>query len=191
MSYDTDRFDDEVVKLLKSGAVGFMQSDTIYGLSCRALDKKAVERVYVLKRRDSNRPCIVLISKINQLKDLNIDLTQAGAMSNYWPGKISLEFNAPDAPMWLHRGMGRFAVRMPDDAELLRLIDSIGPIISTSANTQGGDPAVDVYAAKKYFGGGLDFYIDRGKIDSEPSTIVIIKNGKLNVDRPGAVKIRS
>lgn len=191
VSYFTTKFDDEVVRLLKSGGVGFMPSDTIYGLSCRALDKKAVERIHALKRRDSGKPCIVLISKINQLKDLNIDSAQAGVMEEYWPGKISLEFNAPDAPTWLHLGLGRFAVRMPDDKELLRLIDGVGPIISTSANIQGDKPAISIEEAKEYFGDQLDFYIDSGKIHSEPSTIVIFKDGKLKVDRPGAVKIKN
>lgn len=48
--YVTNTFDDKVVKLLKSGAIGFMPSDTIYGLSCRALDEAAVGRLHFVKK---------------------------------------------------------------------------------------------------------------------------------------------
>lgn len=189
MSYETDKFDDKVVQLLKIGGIGFMPSDTIYGLSCRALDKKAVERIYKLKRRESNKPFIVLISDVKMLDLLSIDKQQAEYIKPYWPGKISLEFNAPDSPPWLHRGKKRFAIRMPKLPELLSLIKIVGPIISTSANLAGQSPVDSVTHAKKIFGNKLDFYVDVGKIHSEPSTIVVFKNGKLKVDRPGAVKV--
>ncbi len=59
MSYVTDEFDGEVVKLLKNGGVGFMPSDTIYGLSCDALNPEAVKRLQNLKRRDDKKKFIV------------------------------------------------------------------------------------------------------------------------------------
>ncbi|MEK7561814.1 MAG: L-threonylcarbamoyladenylate synthase [Patescibacteria group bacterium] len=189
MSYFSDSFDREIIKLLQNGAVGFMPSDTIYGLSCRALDKTAVERVHKLKSRNSDKPCVVLISDIRQLSDLKVDQSQADTVADYWPGKISLEFDARRAPAWLHRGTGHFAIRLPDYLLLRELIRQVGPILSTSANPKGTKPANSVAAAWTYFGEGLDFYIDAGKINTEPSTIVVIKDGKLEVDRLGAVKI--
>ena len=37
-------------------------TDTLYGVMASALDLSAVENVYTLKKRDKNKPCIVLIS---------------------------------------------------------------------------------------------------------------------------------
>jgi L-threonylcarbamoyladenylate synthase len=190
VSYVTNSFDEKVVELLQGGAVGFMPSDTIYGLSCRALDEAAVERVHKIKNRDSGKPCIVLVANLKMLDLLSISADQARLVQEYWPGKISLEFNAPNAPSWLHRGTNKFAIRMPDNSKLRKLIKKVGPIVSTSANTQGGQPAESIDQAKEYFGEDLDFYIDQGTISSEPSTIVVLKNGKLEVDRQGAVKIK-
>lgn len=166
-----------------------MPSDTIYGLSCRALDERAVERVHKLKKRDPGKPLIVLISDIAQLNDLGINPNQAEPIKNYWPGKISMEFSAPESPAWLHRGTKKFAIRMPANKELDELIKKTGPIISTSANVQSGKLASSLAEAKRCFGDRLDFYIDAGTIRSKPSTIVVVKNGKLAVDRQGAVKI--
>ena len=41
--------------------------------------------------------------------------------------------------------------------------------------------------AKEYFGDKVDFYIDGGKRKSEPSTLIKIENGKIEVLRQGKV----
>lgn len=189
MSYVTDKFDEEVILLLENGGVGFMPSDTIYGLSCRALNEKAVSRIYELKNRDFNKPNIVLIADLDQLEDLHVDKLQAGLVNKYWPGPLSLEFKAPNAPRWLHRGSGAFAIRLPGNKELRNLISKVGPIVSTSANKQGMMPAKSAAEATSYFGEELDFIVDIGTVDNPPSTLVVERNGKLIVEREGAIKI--
>jgi len=167
-----------------------MPSDTIYGLSARALDEQAVERIHKLKERDSNKPCIVLISDLKMLNMLSISPEQAKLVEPYWPGPISLEFDASASPTWLHRGNNFFAIRMPNFPELLDVIRKVGPIISTSANLQGREPAKSALEAKEIFGEKLDFYVDTGELHNQPSTLVKAANGKLEVIRPGAVKIK-
>jgi L-threonylcarbamoyladenylate synthase len=81
------------------------------------------------------------------------------------------------------------AVRMPDNNDLRRLIDKVGPIVSTSANLQGQVPAKNVEDAQKYFGDKLDFYVDAGKLNGEPSTLVKIENGQIIILRQGSYKI--
>src|SRR6185437_14196898 len=98
MSYRTNRLDERVLELLRQGGVGFMPSDTIYGLSCRALDEPAVERIYRLKHRDSDKPLIVLIANISQLQQLRIDQIQAQPAKKYWPGGLTIICQAPKAP---------------------------------------------------------------------------------------------
>ncbi|HET9721591.1 MAG TPA: L-threonylcarbamoyladenylate synthase [Candidatus Saccharimonadales bacterium] len=189
VSYVTDKFDDRVVELLRDGAVGLLPSDTIYGLSCRALDKAAVERIHKLKGRDSNKPLIVLIADTKMLDLLSISGNQAKQVEPYWPGAISLEFQAPSSPHWLHRGFKHFAIRVPDYPELRDLIRQVGPIVSTSANLQGQQPVASVAAAQEFFGDKLDFYVDVGELDNPPSTLAILENGRLKTVRQGAVKI--
>jgi L-threonylcarbamoyladenylate synthase len=189
MAYTTDSFDDEIVRRLQQGGVGLLPTDTIYGLSARALDQTAVERIHKLKRRDSSKPLIVLISDLKMLDLLSISANQAEPVKDYWPGPLSLEFQAPHAPAWLHRGIKHFAIRMPDYPELLKLIDNVGPIVSSSANLQGEQPVKAVKEAKDLFGDRLDFYVDAGELDNPPSTLAVIDDGKLVVVRPGALKL--
>lgn len=190
MTYHTNSLDNKIIELLKSGAVGLLPSDTIYGISARALDRQAVERIHKLKGREGHKPLIVLISDIEQLVMLGLNHKHADHVKKYWPGALSIEFDAKNAPGWLHRGGFHFAVRMPDFSELRELIRKVGPIVSTSANLQGQPPAQSVAEAKKYFNELLDFYVDAGGLSGQPSTLVQIVEDKLQVVRQGAVTIR-
>ncbi len=189
MSYFTNKIDNTVVEFLRGGGVGLLPTDTIYGLSGLALHEKAVEKVHKLKGRDSNKPLVVLISDTRQLKDLGLSIDHADLIKKYWPGPLSVEFDATNSHKWLNRGGNFFAVRMPDREDLKELIQEVGPIVSSSANLQGHAPAKSVDEAQKYFGNKLDFYVDTGKIDGEPSTLIKIEGSKIKILRQGALKI--
>jgi L-threonylcarbamoyladenylate synthase len=188
--YYTTKLDNEVIKLLKKGGVGFIPSDTVYGLSASALNKKAVEKIYELKGRDNIKPCIVLVADSGQAVKLGISEKALQPVQNLWPAALTLVCRAETAPEYLHRGTKTLAVRMPDSKALRDLIAITGPIVSTSANLQGDTPAKSVKQAQKYFGDQLDFYVDGGKLEGESSTLIKIENGKLKVFRKGANEIK-
>lgn len=189
MAYLTDSFDSKVVELLQQGSVGFMPSGTIYGLSCLALNKRAVQKIHNLKDRSQHKPFIVLIDTINMLNLLSIDKKQVEPAIQYWPGGLTLICQAENAPTWLQLGTKTLAIRIPDNPQLCQLIDKVGPLVSTSANIQNQQPLSSAAAAKKQFAENLDFYVDAGQMDSRPSTIARLANGKLEIIRRGAVKI--
>ena len=190
MSYFAKRIDDEIVRLLKSGGIGLLPADTIYGLSCSALNKAAVYKLHELKRRDKSKPFIVLISETSQIKELGLASTDAGRAKDYWPGKLTVICESHSAPDWLTMGKGSLAVRQPKNQGLRNLIDKVGPIVSTSANLSGGQAATALIQAQNYFGDKLDFYVDNGRKAGRPSTIVKPMFGRLKVIRQGAVKIK-
>ena len=165
-----------------------MPSDTIYGLSCRALDQDAVKKLHQIKNRDQ-RPFIVLISSVTQMHDLGLIATDFGPALRYWPGKLSAIGKADRAPEYLHMGTKTLAVRQPDYPELTKLINTTGPLISTSANLSGQEPAHTLAEAREIFGDELDFYVDAGPIKSAASTIARVRFAKLEVIRQGEVKL--
>lgn len=189
MSYKTDKFDQQAIDIVRHGGIGLVPSDTVYGLSCQALNEAAVARLHSLKRREGNKPFIILISSINQLKSLGIDKKDAFNIFKYWPGPVSAVLPCTNAPSWLDMGTSTLAVRLPDNKQLLDFINQVGPIVSTSANLHKQEPATDAQAAEKLFGDSLELYIDKGVISGLPSTIVKVDKDNLEVLRQGSVKI--
>jgi L-threonylcarbamoyladenylate synthase len=190
MSYFTKQFDEQAISLLKQGGVGLLPTDTIYGLSAVAVNEQAVNKIHKLKRRDGNKPLVVLISDTEQLEELGLLKTQADLVKQYWPGPLSAILESTNIPAWLELGTSSLAVRMPDHEGLRNVIKKVGPIVSTSANWQGMPPATSVQEAESYFGDKLDFYIDVGElVNKQPSTLVKLENGKIKVIRSGAYKV--
>lgn len=188
---------DDIVKVLKGGGVVVLPTDTIYGISCLALNKESVERVRKIKKRDSGKSFIVLISDISQIELFGIGLFDRTRkfLEKIWPAKVSIIIHVARAKQkefeFLHGGVGSLAFRMPDFDWLRDVIRQTGPLISTSANAQGAIPAKNIGQAKEQFGQEIDLYVDGGKMDSLPSSLAEIEGGRLKVLRRGEVDLES
>ncbi|MDD4358248.1 MAG: L-threonylcarbamoyladenylate synthase [Candidatus Pacebacteria bacterium] len=163
-------------KELLNKKIGVILTDTIYGIVGLALDENVVQRIYKIKNRNPQKPFIVLISSIEDLKSIfKIDIEYFDILKEFWPGKTSVILPCNEFPH-LHRGLNSIAFRVPDKKELVDLIKEVGPIVATSVNKEGDEPAKNIDEAKKYFGEEIDFYIDSKECLSEPSILVNIKN---------------
>lgn len=171
----------EIGKDIKKGLIGVIPTDTIYGIVCSAMNKKSVEKLYKIRKRDLKKPMIVLISSI---KDLNLFAVKIDKKitNKYWPGKVSII--VPIAKFeYLHRGKNSLAFRLPDNKDLIKLLKISGPIVAPSANIEGGEPAQTIEEAYNYFQDKIDFYIDCGKLKAKPSKIVSLVNNKIEIIR--------
>ncbi|HEY4160657.1 MAG TPA: L-threonylcarbamoyladenylate synthase [Candidatus Saccharimonadales bacterium] len=179
--------DPELVELLRTGAVGVIPTDTVYGLVCRAADERSVERLYETKGRDG-KPGTIIAAKIQQLVDLGIRARYLKAVEHFWPGPISIIIPADLG--YLNQGVAGLALRIPDNEPLRELLRQTGPLQTTSANAPGEPTAATVEAARAYFGDTVDFYVDGGDLSGRPSSTVIrIVDDAIEVLRAGAVKI--
>lgn len=183
----------EIAQKLKKGQVGVLPTDTIYGLHTSALNKKAIERVYQIKGRNFNKPCIILISQISDLKQFEINITknQQELLDKFWPGALSVIFPVSNPEFsYLHRGTNSLAFRIPDHNFLQEVLNISGPLISTSANTERENPAKTIEEAQNYFNDEVDFYVDDGIRTGEPSTVIKFNGEKIVILRQGAAKIK-
>lgn len=179
-------------EVLKKGGIAVFPTDTIYGMHTPALKKDCVERLYKLRKRNPKKPFIILIPSITALKLFGIKLSKkvTGYLEKIWPGKVSVVLPCKGEKFtFLHRGTYTLAFRVPDKKEVLSLLKKTGPLVSTSVNPEGKEPAKDIKEAKKYFGNNVDFYLDEGKISSLASTLIEIKKGKVVVIREGSTKV--
>jgi len=172
------------VDMLSHGGVGVMPTDTIDGIVGSALNKKTVERIYHLRKRDLKKPMIILIASISDLKlfGMKIDRKTRKILKNAWPGKVSVILNLGGTQnttinkfKYLHCGAKTLAFRLPRPLWLRELLRTTGPLVASSANIAGKPSARTIAEAKKYFADNVDFYADAGRLDSKPSTLIKIR----------------
>ena len=188
-----------ITKIIKEGGVGILPTDTLYGLVGLALNKKAVERIYEIKKRDKEKKLIILIAHKKDLKlfKINIDDRTKKALNKFWPNPISIVLPLSDdktfnqSIFYLNRGTDTLAFRMPKPKWLRKLLKKTGPLVAPSANPEGMSPAENIEQAKAYFGNLVDFYVDNGQLKGQPSTLIALNEQGLEVRRQGVAEIKN
>ena len=166
------------IEILRRGGVGVMPTDTIYGLVGSAFSKKAVERIYKIKKRNKSKPLIVLISSLSDLKKFGVNLTnvQSRTLNKFWPGKVSII-------------LGDTAFRLPKSRSLIEILKKTGPLVAPSANPEGLKPAENIKQAQAYFGDSVDFYLSRGSLKGKSSSLIKINNDGEIIILRGNIKL--
>lgn len=181
--------DPELITMLHAGAVGVLPTDTLYGIVGRASSPVAVERLYSLKHRE-RKPGTTIAASSEQLIELGVEAQIVDQVAKYWPAPLSIVLPLPEHLHYLHQGVGESPFRVVADEHLQILLQQTGPLVTSSANQPGEQPARNVAEAQAYFGDTIDFYVDGGDIgDRAPSTIARLSDSGLEVLRQGAAVI--
>lgn len=183
-------------KVLIKDGVGILPTDTLYGLVGSTFSKKAINKIYKIKERDKSKPLIVLITSFKDLDLFGVKVGDKPAkfLEKIWPGKISVILPCLLKKFeYIHRGTNSIAFRMIglDNKNLFNLIKKVGPIVAPSANKESLPPAETIKEAKDYFGQEIDFYVDDGIRKSKSSTLLKLKDNKIEILRQGEVKIKN
>jgi L-threonylcarbamoyladenylate synthase len=167
-----------------------MPTDTLYGIVGLAEEERVVERIYKTRKRNPDKPCIILISDMKDLEKFSINLTpeEKNKLKEYWQATerpTSIILDCPDDRFsYLHRGTKTLAFRMPAQIGLRNLLKEVGPLVDPSAKIEGMTPAKNIPEAKNYFGDLVDLYIDGGELAGNPSRIIkLLKDGNVDIIR--------
>jgi len=125
---------------LKIGQVLILPTDTIYGLSCLANNVSAIKRIYRLKKRNSKKPLIILVSSLAMLKKyVYVSKAQSLFLKKVWKKN-----SRPTTIIFCHRGIlpseltgnsDSLAVRLPKSKFLIKILKKVKlPLVSTSLN---------------------------------------------------------
>ncbi len=136
----------ELIDSFKKSKVIAILSDTIYGLSCKLDDKKAIDKICKIKNRKIEKNLLLLLSELEMVKKyFFLNKKQELYLKDYYnkknkrpcsfilQPKISLLRNFPD-----NYNKEENAFRLPKNNFLIKIIRHLGtPIISTSCNLSG------------------------------------------------------
>ena len=182
---------------LQRHEVVVIPTDTVYGIAVDAFSHKAVELLLKTKGRDRSVPPPVLIPKVETLSALATDLPLVASKlaAAFWPGALTMVLRAQPSLAWdLGETRGTVALRVPDHKITLALLEDVGPLAVSSANTTGNPAAVTAQQAFDYFGDKVPVYLDGGgSPKGEASTILDltqVRDGEaIRVLRKGALSL--
>ncbi len=180
----------EAVAAIREGRIVGVPTETVYGLAVDPLNSEAVANLFDLKGRPAEKPFAVLVSSLEQAKELAVLTAVALTLANeYWPGPLTLVLpRTANTPDWLgEHDRGTVGIRMPDHEVALMLLDMAGALAVTSANWSGDAAVVDHAAAAAVFGEAVSVYLEGEAGGGASSTVIDVSGERPVLVRPGPV----
>ena len=180
------------VALLTAGGIVAYPTDTYYALGCDLFQKKAMERLSLLKHRDDRKPFAFLCADLGEVARYGIVSNEHyRLMRRLLPGPYTIVLEAtrltPRTALARQRQVG---VRVPDAPVAIALVRALGrPLATTSASLPGEPPLIDARDIQEHLGHGVDLILDGGVTLNEPSTVLDLTGAVPTVLREGKGKL--
>ncbi|MCF0216220.1 MAG: threonylcarbamoyl-AMP synthase [Fibrobacteraceae bacterium] len=183
---------DEAARLLKSGEVVAIPTETVYGLAGNAFDPNSLAKIFAAKERPTFDPLIVHICDISQMSEVaqNIPEEAYALAKMYWPGPMTLILPKKDIiPDLCTSALPTVAVRFPSHPVAQEIIWKAGvPLAAPSANLFKHVSPTSAEHVANQLAGRISGIVDGGPCAvGVESTIISLVAEVPTVLRPGAV----
>lgn len=169
------------------GEVIVLPTDTVYGIAADAFNAKAVARLLEAKGRGRQSPPPVLVAGLSTLRALVAQVPEPveRLVETFWPGALTIVLPAQPSLVWdLGETRGTVAVRMPDHALTLELLEETGPLAVSSANLTGKAAAVTAEDAQLMLGDRVSVYLDGGPSATGVASTIVDATSLVAGDEP-------
>ena len=181
-------------RLILSGGLVAIPTETVYGLGANAFDETAVARLFEVKNRPRFDPLIVHVSDASWIGRLTFAdrRTLRPLTDRFWPGPLTLVLpKRPCIPDLVTAGLDTVGVRVPDHPftlELLRKADV--PIAAPSANPFGCLSPTTAQHVADQLGNRIDYILDGGPCRVGVESTVLQLSQHSAKAKPRAVLLR-
>ncbi len=181
--------------IIKQGGVIAFPTRCLYGLGADAFNPEAVDRIFKIKQRPTEKPILILIDDPIRLERLvtRVSGTALTIMDRFWPGKVTLVFEArAEVPPYLTADSGKIGVRLPGHPVASSLVRELqGPITGTSANVSGRPGCHQIGDLPPEVTEKLDLILDAGPLKGGRGSTVVDVTGQVpQVLREGEVSLQ-
>ena len=158
---------EKIAKIIKSGGVVAIPTETVFGLCCDATNKEAIDKLYKVKKRSEQKPFTIQIESIDRLLDY-VNEIPPGAKSilgKFWPGPLTVIINTKSE---------RKGFRIPDNKCALSIIKEVNSSLAvTSANISGQKSVSTAADVLDLFNGTIEAVVDDGTKASGVASSVV------------------
>lgn len=162
------------VEALEAGEVIAYPTDTTYGLGCDLFNKKAIDRLYQIKRMDPKHQLAFVCPDLSDIARYAIVENQHyRILRRFLPGPYTFILQTTrEVPKIVQSKKKTVGIRVPDHAIVIELTRALGrPIISTTAIFPKQEALVDPDEIREQFH-GLGLVIDGGAGGIVPTTVI-------------------
>ncbi|MHA1814539.1 MAG: L-threonylcarbamoyladenylate synthase [Candidatus Heimdallarchaeaceae archaeon] len=180
------------VSLLDQGEIIGFPTDTVYGVAGDIFNEVAIDSIYSLKNRPTNKPINALVSSEKQLKMIveSIPSNAESLIEKFWPGPLTIILKKKtEVSSKVTSGLDTIGVRMPNSRVALEIINKFEkPLATTSANISDRPSTLTADAVYLNFQESLPLIIDsQEEALGIESTIISVVSPKPQILRIGAI----
>lgn len=191
-----DRYVDEIVGMLRSGAIIIYPTDSLYAVGCDALNNRAVEQVCRLKGINPDKQRLAIVcSDISQASEYaRIDNEAFRLMKGNLPGPFTFILPASSRLSKAFKGRREVGVRVPDNEIARHLASALGnPLLTTTIEWDDADPddLCQPSSISLHYADTVDAVVDGGEGHASPSAVVsLLDSSSPEILREGPVEPR-
>lgn len=187
---------EEIINTLNNGGVIAYVTDTVWGLGCLPDNEKAVKKIYEIKKREAQKPLILMSNEIYNLLDYVKPIPKVGQqlIKKYFPGALTIVTDKSDkTPDYITSNMSTVGIRIPNNKVFKEICEIIpNHVLATTSANLSHQPSAKTYdQALENMTGLADLIIEDYGYQAKglESTVVGVMNNELRIFRQGAITI--
>lgn len=183
----------KLVKIIDDGGVISFPTETVYALAADAANEEAVDKIYKIKKRFSEKSLPILIGDISQARRIADFNEKANKLAlHFFPGPITMVLRLRkhySIAKNVNQSQDTIGIRMPSNSASLKILKAVGrPLVGTSANISNQNSAISAQEVLDTLGDNIDLLVDKGEVKfGFPSTIVDLTQEKVRILRQGVL----
>lgn len=186
------KYIDEAIKLIKSGGVIIIPTDTVYAFACDLNSSKGFEKLCRIRGIAPEKANFsLLFSDLSNLSQYTSQLSNSifKLLKKSLPGPFTYILEANNqVPKIFKQRKKTIGIRVPDNEIVMALIESLGnPLVVSSVHNDDEilDYITDPEMIHERWGKQTDAVIDGGYGNIIPSTVVDCSEGEIKLVRQG------
>lgn len=194
--YLNEELKNKIKNVLENDGVIAFVTDTVWGLGCLPSSEKAVKKIYDIKKREAQKPLILMSNCIENLlpyvKPLNKKAKEL--IEKHFPGALTLVLAKSEKTQdYITSGFDTVGIRVPDNEVFKEICEGVnGNVLATTSVNLSHEPSAKTYEqALENMGEKVDFIVPdfECKCAGLESTVALITEDEIKILRQGATKV--
>ena len=180
----------EIVEIIQEGGLIAYPTDSSYAFGCHIGDKKAIDRIHRIRQTDKRHNFTLVCRDLSEISTYaRVDNWAYRLIKSMTPGPYTFILPATrEVPKRLQNPKRRtIGLRVPDHPLVQAVLDRLGePIMSSTLSLPGDSmPLTDPLEIEERIGTQIDAIVDAGSTGIEPTSVLDMTSGAVEVLREG------